>query len=413
MEKIAGKVQRFYNKLGKQELANVVRAGYRAVFGKEPTAEILGSGWAQVMMENSGNLMNNNLGNITAGSGWKKSGKDYITLPAGQKGQIIEYDASGKPLTNVREMSFRSYNTPEEGAVDYWKLLNNNYYKSVLNWFATGDSVSTALALGDKGYYTANRLKYSGIMATLFDDFMRNIAPKISGLESNPQPAPGPKPEYKAWRNSEVQEMPESLKAKVEKYTVNKPEDKEIEQKQEIVQNRQDLSIKDEISDLTNEFNEEQEMSPIIQEYNILMRQLLARGPIEKIVRKSIEKTVLPNTKSLIALSSTNGSFSSLVRYAQILSRALRLELGSEVSIYENGKNIEITCNTVGSKNKVIKAVKFIHDELSNEFKKATKGIVINSYIYNNIKPSYKLLTSTVSEEHFRKFAFEMMSKNG
>lgn len=334
-----GRVERFTNVLSPVKLAEVLRAGYKAVFGNDPTLQTLGTGWAQAMIESSGRVMNNNIGNITASSGWINSGKPYLLLQTenDKKNGLKEFGPSGEVLTNLKELKFRSYKSPEEGAADYWKLLNK--YGNVLSWFGTGDALHSGLALGDKTYYTANRFLYSGAMSKLYNQFIKTVAPQISGIVSNPSPPPGPFPEYKAWKNAPKQKIPDSLVSNIEKntgYTVKQDDGK-----------TQSVALNGETNvDIGPEHNEE---------INGFMNYLFATGPLDNIVKKSIQNKLLNKTNILINIKSAD--YVCGLKFANSFSEFIKNCFDSDVEIYSDNKNIEICSSLIGDEGTVLGAI--------------------------------------------------------
>lgn len=350
--------------LGRQQIADALKDAYRKLFGKDPTLEVLGTGWSQVALETGGgSRMNNyNFGNITT------TGEESNYWVFKQEAGMQEFDPSGKDIKLI-ELRFKSYNSPEEGATDYWRLLARKYPKA-LEWFGTGNVLNSALELGDSGYYTASKIRYSDSMVGVFDKFMKTMGPS-QGLDSAPTASPvGPKPEYAKFREgSPEQDIPEEIASVVSQYTIKQ--------------------------------------APAI--YDDLMRSLLAKGPVESLIRKIAERELLPTTSTLLVLSS-EPSYPVRIRYARILCSALREELGADTAIYHDGKHIEIECDVVGSKKVVVQAVRAVSGGVSDAFQLSSNRKV-SAGVFNNIKSSYKLLDSKTSEDQFRKFAFEMMGK--
>ena len=75
----------------------LLQNGYKKAFGKEPSIETLGIGWAQGSLESGRptRLPCNNVGNIKATSDWLKSGKKYFVI------DTKEIDKNGKEYTSV------------------------------------------------------------------------------------------------------------------------------------------------------------------------------------------------------------------------------------------------------------------------------------------------------------------------
>lgn len=91
------------------------------------------------------NIWNNNWGNITC-----KSDADN------DKHELTTSERVKKNPDVWREMTlyYKSYRTPQSGAIDYWSKLKDKFPKS-LNTFSSGDTARVAETLSREGYYTA------------------------------------------------------------------------------------------------------------------------------------------------------------------------------------------------------------------------------------------------------------------
>jgi len=347
---VDGKVERFNNQLSQVKLAEVLRKGYQNAFGQDPSLQILGVAWAQAMVESSGNLMNNNMGNITAGKAWIESGKPYLVLktqndkPNGYK----EFGPSGEVMKNLDFVNYRSYKTPEDGATYYWKLLKD--YGTVLPWFGTGDALHSGLAMGDKTYYTANRFLYSGKMSSIYNKFIRDIAPQLSGMVSDPKPPPSQLPEYKAWKNSEPVKIPDKLVSNIAQntmYTVNQDNDKP-----ELValNSGEKLSTPQNVQQVAQPNKEIND-----NEINSFINYLYASGPLDEIVKKAIENKLLNKTNFTINIKN-NDNIS--IKFAKTASEFIKECFNcNEPEIFADDNNIEISSTITGDEETVLNAV--------------------------------------------------------
>lgn len=157
-------------KLGEVDLANVLREGYKKVFGKDPSAQALAGGWAQVVLE-AGlpvKLPCNNIGNIKATKEWISQGNPYFSKDTSENKPTGEHYKTAA--------NWKAFATPEDGAAEYWKLLKSRYSNS-LDWMEAEDPTSAAVNLGLKGYYTADIKKiFSGSFFSLFKVHERNCS---------------------------------------------------------------------------------------------------------------------------------------------------------------------------------------------------------------------------------------------
>lgn len=134
--------------LSEQELMRVLKDGHVSVFGKEPSKNRLSMGWSQVSFENGrgDKVYNFNLGNIGAS---KKEPHFYI---------------SGS--------RFRANESPQEGAIRYWKHLKERC-NSVLGYFDAADPTGAAYQLRRCGYYRCDKNHYARSMRQLFWEGIR------------------------------------------------------------------------------------------------------------------------------------------------------------------------------------------------------------------------------------------------
>jgi hypothetical protein len=195
-------IKKIASTVSELQLAEILRKGYNKIFGKDPSLETLGVGWAQAIQEHCHGVLlpHNNIGNITADNQWIKSGGKYFEIPITNKNP--EYDSDGKPI-NIQSIKFKTFNSPEEGAEYYWKFLQNQY-PDVIKWMDSGSAFDTAIKLGTKGYFTGQIPIYAKNMDSLFKTFITNIAPKLSEIKSNPQPPPEKPLELRKFRKDPI-----------------------------------------------------------------------------------------------------------------------------------------------------------------------------------------------------------------
>jgi hypothetical protein len=470
IKKFAGhEVKRQRQTYTKSDLANLLIEGYRSAFGREPNAQMIGAAWSQLVFEHGQPIMvsNNNFGNISNPN--PRGGSDYYVINIDPK-KNPEYTATGE-IAPIQKMYFKSNSTPLEGIKNYWNLLANRY-PEVLARYAQGDAFGGAVRAGELGYYTGSIKSYSTGVDSLFDEFMRAEAPKFENLSTQTIQSGFPRIDYvkehaadkrqaldfepKSWKHIETgveqvemeapavaknvsghrraqqsevtPEMTEIAKQILangdpigSQYAFTTSDGKEYIALIETHTNAPGSSMPGTgkphrgVSLITRDVQlqqQEQQMPQDVKnQYEEIMRYLTACGPVEKLVRRAFERANLPTTRILLVLSSDE-SFPVQVRFAHILSSALRSEIDADSAIYHNGKNIEIECDISGSEDAVVQAVRGVSDGISAAFKQSTKqagGFVVNSRIYPKLSSSYRLLDSETSETSFRKFAFEIM----
>ena len=299
--------------LGEIDLANILRGGYKKVFGKDPTAQALAGGWAQVVLE-AGlpvKLPCNNIGNIKAGKEWISQGNPYFSKDTSENKPTGEHYRIAA--------NWKAFATPEDGAAEYWKLLKSRYSNS-LDWMEAEDPTSAAVNLGLKGYYTADIKKYSAGISSLYSKFMKEIAPKISGLKSEKKNITEPRPEVKSWKS---------------------------EYKQNPVQK-------------TNEIDS-------------LIQNLTAENILTNRVKTAILKKSLPETLTLSIIEGSN--FSEKQEFAKTAAFILSKYLQSKTIVYKQNDQIQIQASTLGTTTTVNNAVQGVLDCLSFAYKQNNKKI--------------------------------------
>ena len=151
--------------LTEAELADALARAHVTVLGSEPSYNRLGLMWAQVMGETGRTqaMWNHNFGNIACTQGWPKC--HHLTIP--------------KP--DVDPSYYRSYDSSDEGAVDFVGLLNRRY-GDALEAMDQGDAHEAAKRLRAKGYYTAPLATYALGLKNGFTEFKRRFPKASSSL---------------------------------------------------------------------------------------------------------------------------------------------------------------------------------------------------------------------------------------
>lgn len=144
--------------IGKIELASLLKTAYRNVFNKEPNESQIAMAWAQVAAENAHGeiIWNNNIGNIGPGLTHEWYAHSHLT-------------------------SYRSFNTPIEGAEAYWRVINKCYI--AMKSFKTSNPKEASIALKNCNYYGADVDHYTKMITSLFWYAKRKIVPKIKEQE--------------------------------------------------------------------------------------------------------------------------------------------------------------------------------------------------------------------------------------
>lgn len=339
--KLAVEVPKTSTDLGDVEFASVLRDGHKAAFGgADPTAEVLAGAWAQVVLESGRpvKLPNNNIGNIKATESWVNSGQPFFT------NDTVEFTPEGKKFIH-HKAKWRAYASPVEGAVGYWKLIGGRY-KQAMNWMAAGDPESASVALGMKTYFTASIKQYAGSVGKLYEQFMTKVAPNLSGLESSPAEAPGPKPELKQWAGQYSKE---------EKFAVLNPGQVPTDESG-------DTAI------ATNTIEESDQVDELMG--RIAPGMPLAANSLTTLVKKSLLKAI-PDSQAVVTINS-DGSIVDKIEYARIVSSLARKYLFAKTDVCKNGNIVEIHCITKASENKFEGALQEVCDKVAEQMLVAT-----------------------------------------
>ena len=299
--------------LSQLALAQAMEKGYTKVFGKSPSLNALASGWAQAALESGqGQLIRvNNIGNIKASDDWVASGKAYATHDTKEKTK------DGRDYTH-KGAKWRAYKTPEEGAEGYWRFLKARF-PDTINLMDQGQAHNAAVSLGEKGYYTANIQKYSGAVQSLYETFMKTLAPKFANLKSGAS-------------NAASNEAPV----------------------------------------------ESTEQDSEINMIDSLIQKLFAKpeGPLEGFVKQNLIASILPTTSLLIMIRSENGTDCDRLEYARVASNILRRFVHADITIHKTSSDIEMQCSVLGSPLVAAGAVQAICDNISDAMLASTPNKV-------------------------------------
>jgi hypothetical protein len=156
-----------------------LKEGYKSIFGKEPTDNIIKGLFAQTMLETGRYQLtkNNNWGNIKTSKERIDDGYLFTMFATGEnltKNGVTKYEWFEPPHMQTW---FRHYDTPEEGAADYIRFLSQRKrYAKAWEILQTGNIDAFSRELSARGYYTANVDKYTNTMVKLSQEYMRKKA---------------------------------------------------------------------------------------------------------------------------------------------------------------------------------------------------------------------------------------------
>lgn len=361
------------NNLSDLQFANALLQGYQLAFNKMPTLQILAFGWAQAALESGRpfKLPQNNVGNIKASEDWIKSGKPYF------RKSTEEFTDKGKKFIHSNA-AWRAYNSPEEGAAGYWKLVASRF-PDALEWAAAGDPQSAGVSLGLKTYYTARIDKYSGSLKSLYQTFLDNYADDFSNLSNEAIPSSKIKPAVKQWKTDYSKDEIESYKAKATKSPeqIRQDEYQEEEHISDITDDKIDSLLGDLMTDL---------FSSSSNYYNRVKNALL--------------KSFIPKNNIFIKVEGSDEVDN--LEYAKNLNYLIQDYLSGQTSIHKENANIYIQAS-IQTNNDARQGVIELSDLLTKEINaKINKNVY--TIVANDIVTAAPIIDNEEIKSNHRKF---------
>ncbi len=142
-------------KLSGSEAKAALAQGWRNVYGEEPnekTQQILLAQWSLETGRGKA-MMNYNFGGIKG------------TGPTGLTARYGTHEVENGKTVSITD-GFRAYETPEQGATDYVRLLSKRY-GSALESAKVGDATGFVRGLKKNGYFTAPEAQYASAINSL------------------------------------------------------------------------------------------------------------------------------------------------------------------------------------------------------------------------------------------------------
>jgi hypothetical protein len=133
--------------LESEQIGRLLGEAHRQLYGVYPSPERWLVAWAHVAHEVSrgATCIENNLGNAVISRKWR--GGWHLR-------RVRERNLRGDERWVVQRVRFRSYPTPLDGALDYWRVLTG-HFGSALPAFDGGDPALAGRILCERGYSTA------------------------------------------------------------------------------------------------------------------------------------------------------------------------------------------------------------------------------------------------------------------
>lgn len=117
----------------------------------------------------------------------------------------------------------------------------------------------------------------------------------------------------------------------------------------------------------------------------------LDAGPVEKIVKRALEKKYLPSSNVLVTISSLSSPFDMNMKFAYSASLLLKEIIDADVSIHTDNKKIELQCTASGSQYAVASAVKALCDCVAANLELNTQQIMRYAVIPSTLSKHAKV----------------------
>jgi hypothetical protein len=151
-------------------LAQALREGHIRYYGSPPHLDRWACAWAHCAFEQDRGVAihGNNLGHITA-----RQATGHVC-----RRRLPERVAKNPDRWKRIDVWFHVFDTPEDGALAYWKLMQASYY-SVLARCDDADARGAAERLAAIGYFTGPEEPYIDGMARLFVSARGSLIPRL------------------------------------------------------------------------------------------------------------------------------------------------------------------------------------------------------------------------------------------
>lgn len=171
--------------LSTEQVGRLLAAAHRELYGVAPGPERLLVAWAHVAHEltRGADCVENNFGNIVVSLRWR--GPWHLRRVADQ----TDRQHARWELQRVR---YRSYATPYEGALDYWRFIANGF-GSAFRYFDTGEAREAGRTLCERGYSTTSCEAYGEGIRSLYTELRATYAHQLRAIvRHREQPAMQP-----------------------------------------------------------------------------------------------------------------------------------------------------------------------------------------------------------------------------
>ena len=356
--------------VSQENVIDAIVTVWQEKFGKLPFKEQVAILLAQISLEtgNMKRMYNFNVGNITTDG---KSHKYYDDLTTKEQVAPGQYQ--------YLNLKYRAYPTLLDGVKDYINFLSSSKRASAWNYIENPDPVSYSKALKDLGYYTADEIRYTKPLVSLFETFSKSK--KLDKLQEM---------KIKLRDLKDIKDSKKDMTAREEKELNNLIE--KVQSELIILENKPDKSLEGNMPDL--------DVDKFIGELDSALDHYSEGG---KYLSQQ-DRDLLPQNIFSIAVASSN--LIDSVEFSNILCYALDDKLLSKSFVHTNGQNVEIECHIAGPSSTCLAAIQDISNVVADSFSLATKkigSVKVKTKVTAN-KSSYPPITIEAADLNHRKF---------
>lgn len=355
------KVDKQKTQVSLTDLVHAFIRAWQSLFNEKPSKEQLAMFISQNSIETANRkaMWNYNIGNIT------HSTDDFDYWEA------IDH-SGGKPFLS----KFRSYNSLDDGVLDYLKLLRRTYPQSFAASSGSPKDFAHSLISQKYKYYDPSvEPQYSAGMSSLYKQYMKSDEFDMAYGDASAYAAqPKDKSEdgfvdlFEKWLGFKKSKTPSAAPDIAPAAITESP--------------------------------------GIMQAITNWLHQILAT---EK-QNKKLYKQYLPLNNIIIKVDAND--YNNSIEFARILCAALDEELLSKSYTHTDGNNVEIECSIHGPQQDCLATIKQLSESVANSFSLATKkigSIIVKTDFFMNKKSSYSQIGFKLASSQYRKFLLKFV----
>jgi Muramidase (flagellum-specific) len=377
-------VEKVKTEVSVSELVYSFARAWQSLLGRKPSKEQLAMFIAQNSLEtgNRKSMYNYNIGNIIKGN----TNFDYF---------LGNDTQAGKPIIQ----KFRSYQTLDDGVLDYLKLLYRGYPQS----FAAasgGDpkEYSHSLIADPKHQYYDPTVEknYSSGMTARYNQYMKS--PEFNQAYNSAVGGVGEAPAILTKKDDKEENIFSKFlsKFKGREGELYKDLDKPIAKAPVSPPPPQQVIMKT--------------PAPSNETFNDVINKYLQQVAASEKSNYKLYKKFLPNNHIVIQVTADN--YTNAVEFSRVLCSVLDTELMSRSFVHTDGNTIEVECNIPGPEKDCFNAVQEMTQSAAEAFQIATKkigGVEVKNTFFMNKKSSYEQIEPNFATNQYRKFLLKFI----